>query len=177
MTNKEPSMTWSGLASLVAALSLLAQPAIRAHGAATGLVGAEAPDFVLKSVSGENYRLSEYRGDVVIVSFWATWCGDCRAQLTELAEWHGTYQGAGLRLLAVSLDRNFGDARDTASALGLEYPVLHDAELEVGKRYDVGSMPVSVLVDRDGVVRDVVEGYRRSNAQELLERVKDLLRE
>jgi peroxiredoxin len=164
------------IASLVLALLLLGQPAVCAQ-AAAGLLGAEAPDFVLKSVSGENYRLSEHRGDVVIVSFWATWCGDCRAQLTELAEWHRTYQGAGLRLLAISLDRRFEDARDTATALELEYPVLHDVELAVGRLYDVGNMPVSVLVDRDGVVRDVVEGYRRSDAQGLLDRVKDLLRE
>ena len=53
--------------------------------AATQLLGSEAPDFVLKSVAGKNLRLSEYRGDVVMLSFWATWCGDCRAQLESSA--------------------------------------------------------------------------------------------
>lgn len=145
--------------------------------AATELSGAQAPDFVLKSLSGENYRLSEYRGEVVMVNFWATWCGDCRAQLSELNEWYGTYQGAGLQLLAVSLDRNHADVSETAAALELEYPVLHDTDLEVSRLYDVGSMPVSVLIDRDGIVRDVIEGYRRTRSDELLDRVRDLLRE
>ncbi|HSG65350.1 MAG TPA: TlpA disulfide reductase family protein [Gammaproteobacteria bacterium] len=161
----------------VLALLLLVGQHVVSVQAATDLSGAEAPDFVLKSVSGANYRLSEYRGDVVVVSFSANWCGDCRALLSELNEWHRTYQGAGLKLLAISLDRRVDDASDTASGLGLEYPVLHDAELEVGRAYDVGNMPVSVLIDRDGIVRHVEEGFRRSEAQAFLDRVRDLLRE
>jgi len=145
--------------------------------AASSLSGAQAPDFVLKSASGENFRLSEFRGDVVVVSFWATWCGDCRAQLSELNDWYGTYENAGLRMLAVSLDREMSDAAATAEALGLTFPVLHDAQLSVGQLYGVSSMPVAVLIDRDGVVRDVVEGFRRSREEAFLDRVRDLLRE
>ena len=145
--------------------------------AATGLSGAPAPDFVLKSLDGGNLRLSEFRGEVVMVNFWATWCGDCRAQLTELNDWYGTYQGAGLQLLAVSLDHSLADVSKTAGALDLAYPVLHDADLTVSKLYDVSSMPVSVLIDRDGIVRDVIEGFRRSREQEFLNRVRELLRE
>ena len=145
--------------------------------AASDLSGAPAPDFVLKSVSGENFRLSEYRGEVVMVSFWATWCGDCRAQLADLNEWYGTYRGAGLQLFAVSLDRDPEDVSDTATRLKLQYPVLHDADLEVSKLYDVGNMPAAVLIDRDGIVREVVEGYKRNRSQEFLDRVRNLLRE
>lgn len=145
--------------------------------AATALSGAPAPDFVLKSLSGENFRLSEYRGQVVMVSFWATWCGDCRTQLTELNDWYDTYQGAGLQLLAVGLDSSWDDFSETAVTLGLTYPVLYDANRDVSKLYDVSSMPVAVLIDRDGVVRDVIEGYRRTREQEFLDRVRELLRE
>jgi len=145
--------------------------------AATALSGAPAPDFVLKSLSGENFRLSEYRGQVVMVSFWATWCGDCRTQLTELNDWYDTYQGAGLQLLAVSLDSSWDDFSETALTLGLTYPVLYDANRDVSRLYDVSSMPVAVLIDRDGVVRDVIEGYRRTREQEFLDRVRELLRE
>jgi peroxiredoxin len=145
--------------------------------AATALAGAQAPDFVLKSVDGENLRLSEYRGLVVLVSFWATWCGDCRAQLTELNHWHGTYEAAGLRLLAVGIDRELSDVRDTVTSLGLEFPVMHDAGLEVSQRYSVIEMPAAVLIDRDGIVREVFEGFRRSHGQAMLDRVRDLLRE
>lgn len=145
--------------------------------AATALAGATAPDFVLKTVDGENLRLSEFRGEVVVVSFWATWCGDCRAQLTELNDWHGTYRAAGLRLLAVGLDRELSDVRDTATSLGLEFPVMHDAGLQVSERYSVSEMPAAVLIDRDGIIREVFEGFRRTHGQAMLDRVRDLLRE
>lgn len=164
----------------LAALALVLLPVAEHAGpvlAATGLPGASAPDFVLKSLTGDNLRLSEYRGQVVVVNFWATWCGDCRAQLTELNNWYSTYESAGLQLLSVSLDRSTADVSKTADALKLEYPVLHDTELTVSKLYDVSSMPVSVLIDRDGVVRDVIEGSRRTQEQEFLDRVRELLRE
>jgi peroxiredoxin len=160
---------WTGVA-------LVAMLAFAGSGyAATQLRGAEAPDFVLKSLSGENLRLSEYRGEVVILSFWATWCGDCRAQLTELAVMRDRYQDAGVELLAVSLDQN---ARQASEAMaGASYPVLHDAGGEVGRLYDVTKMPVMVLIDRGGVVREVFEGFRRGSEEQYLERVQALLRE
>jgi peroxiredoxin len=139
------------------------------------LLGSEAPDFVLKSVAGKNLRLSEYRGEIVMLSFWATWCGDCRAQLEELGEMRDRYQDAGVELLAVSLDQN---ARQASEGSGqASYPVLHDAAGEVGRMYDVTKMPVMVLIDRGGVVREVFEGFRRGNEEQYLERVQALLRE
>jgi peroxiredoxin len=160
---------WKGVA-LVALLAVTGSGS-----AATHLLGAEAPDFVLKSLAGKNLRLSEYRGEVVMLSFWATWCGDCRAQLTELAAMRDRYQDAGVELLAVSLDQNPKQAGEVTAQAG--YPVLHDAGGEVGRLYDVTKMPVMVLIDRGGVVREVFEGFRRGNEQEYLERVQALLRE
>jgi peroxiredoxin len=141
------------------------------------LAGSDAPDFVLKSVAGENIRLSEYRGDVVMLSFWATWCGDCRSQLERLGDMHARYRDAGVQLLAVSLDQNPRQAQEAAASLGVGYPVLHDAGGEVGRLYEVSKMPVMVLVDRGGVVREVFEGYRRGNEEQYLEHVQALLRE
>jgi len=145
--------------------------------AATRLAGAEAPDFVLKSLSGENLRLSEYRGEVVMLSFWASWCGDCRAQLEELGAMRARYEEAGVELLAVSLDQNRRQADELATGLGMSYPVLHDEGGEVGRLYDVSRMPVMVLIDRNGIIREVFEGFRRGNEQQYLERVQALLRE
>jgi peroxiredoxin len=160
------------------AISIVAlASAFGAVAAATRLTGAEAPDFVLKSTSGENLRLSEYRGEVVMLSFWATWCGDCRAQLEELSNMYSHYQDAGVELLAVSLDQDGRQAGEMAAALGVSYPVLHDAGGEVGRLYEVERMPYMVLIDRAGIVRDVFEGYRRGNEQGYLERVQALLRE
>jgi peroxiredoxin len=143
--------------------------------AATQLLGSEAPDFVLKSVSGKNLRLSEYRGEVVMLSFWATWCGDCRAQLEELGAMRDRYQDAGIELLAVSLDQNARQAGEVTA--GASFPVLHDPAGDVGRLYDVQKMPVMVLIDRGGVVREVFEGFRRGNGEQYLEHVQALLRE
>lgn len=143
--------------------------------AATGLVGSDAPDFVLRSVAGENLRLSEYRGEVVMLSFWASWCGDCRAQLALLGAMHERYGEAGAELLAVSLDQSVKAAGDATQ--GASYPVLHDAGGEVGRLYDVSKVPVVVLIDRGGVVREVFEGYRRGDETRYLERVQELLRD
>jgi len=161
----------------VAAATILVVAALGAVSAATQLSGTEAPDFVLKSTSGENLRLSEYRGEVVMLSFWATWCGDCRAQLEQLSQMYRRYQDAGVELLAVSLDQNERQASDTATSLGVNYPVLHDAGGAVGRLYDVERMPLMVLIDRAGIVREVFEGYRRGNEEQYLERVQALLRE
>ena len=160
---------WSGAALIVL---LVAAGSVSA---AAELKGAEAPDFVLKSFSGKNLRLSEYRGEVVMLSFWATWCGDCRAQLTELGAMRDRYQDAGVELLAISLDQSARQASDMTK--GSTYPVLHDAAGEVGRLYDVTKMPVMVLIDRGGVVREVFEGFRRGNEEQYLERVQALLRE
>ena len=160
---------WSGaaLASLLAIAGSVS--------AATQLLGSEAPDFVLKSVSGKNLRLSEYRGEVVMLSFWASWCGDCRAQLAELGAMHDRYQDAGVELLAVSLDQHARQAGESMAAAS--YPVLHDTTGEIGRLYDVTKMPMMVLIDRGGVVREVFEGFRRGNEEQYLERVQALLRE
>src|SRR5688572_14327840 len=85
------------------------------------LTGSEAPDFVLKSATGENIRLSEYRGEVVMLSFWATWCGDCRSQLEQLGDMYTRYQDAGVELLAVSLDQSPKQAQEAAASLGVSY--------------------------------------------------------
>jgi peroxiredoxin len=143
--------------------------------AASELQGAEAPDFVLKSLSGKNLRLSEYRGEVVMLSFWATWCGDCRAQLAQLASMRDRYRDAGVELLAVSLDQSARQASEATAAA--TYPVLHDPAGEVGRLYDVTKMPVMVLIDRGGVVREIFEGFRRGSEEQYLERVQALLRE
>jgi peroxiredoxin len=164
---------WCG-AALAGALAMAGVIASSVS-AATQLLGSEAPDFVLKSVSGKNLRLSEYRGEVVMLSFWATWCGDCRAQLAELGEMRDRYQDAGVELLAVSLDQNARQAGEMMREAS--YPVLHDGAGEIGRLYDVTKMPVMVLIDRSGVVREVFEGFRRGNEEQYLERVQALLRE
>jgi peroxiredoxin len=167
-----------GRAISKAAIGLVAWTAFAGLAAAGAkLTGAAAPDFVLKSVDGQNLRLSEFRGEVVMLAFGATWCGECREQLEQLGTMHEHYEDAGVELLAVSLDQSQKQAGDLAASLASSYPVLFDAGGEVGRLYDVSKVPVMVLIDRAGVIRNVFEGHKRGSEQQYLESVQALLRE
>ena len=148
----------------------------------TGAVGAElagepAPDFVLKSVAGQNYRLSEFRGQVVLLSFWASWCGECRSQREELAGLYQRYAGSGLEMLSISLDRDFATVSDAAQSIKAGFPTLHDVGGAVGEHYAVDRMPYVVLIDQDGIVRDEFVGFRKGEGSHYLDEARTLLGE
>jgi len=136
-----------------------------------------APDFALKSTAGPNLRLSEYRGNVVMLAFWASWCGGCRAQLRAFDALHASYERIGFTLLSVNLDPSIAQARETAASLGVSYPVLSDPDGTVGELYAIEDVPTVVFIDRDGRVRDVVEGFNRTNEDYYADRLRALLRE
>ena len=141
------------------------------------LVGQPAPDFALRSGDGDNVRLSEHSGEVVLINFWATWCGPCRQEMPLLDELYGKYQLAGLILLSVNIDENAEPAVEMAQTLKVSYPVLFDARKEVSRAYEVSAMPVTVLVDRAGVVRYVSEGYKPGYEKRYTDKLRELLNE
>lgn len=145
--------------------------------ASSGMEGQQAPDFALKSSTGENLRLSEYRGDVVMINFWATWCGPCRQEMPLLDELYTRYQRVGFNLLGVNIDDDSGKAMRMVNELGVNFPVLFDSRKEVSKLYEVDAMPVTVLVDREGTVRHVHHGYKPGYEVKYLDQIRSLLRE
>ncbi len=145
--------------------------------ASSGLTGQPAPDFALKSASGENLRLSEFRGDVVMINFWATWCGPCRQEMPLLDELYSRYQRVGFSLLGVNIDDDSRRAMAMVNDLGVSFPVLFDEQKEVSKLYEVEAMPVTVLLDREGTVRHVHHGYKPGYEQKYLDEIRSLLRE
>jgi len=145
--------------------------------AASDLIGQFAPDFALKSSSGENLRLSEYRGDVVMVNFWATWCGPCRQEMPLLDQLYTRYQRVGFSLLGVNIDDDSSKAMNMVSELGVSFPVLFDARKDVSRLYEVEAMPVTVLIDREGMVRYVHHGYEPGIEEKYLDQIRSLLRE
>jgi len=145
--------------------------------ASSGMEGQPAPDFALKSSTGENMRLSEHRGDVVMINFWATWCGPCRQEMPLLDELYTRYQRVGFNLLGVNIDDDSGRAMKMIEELGVNFPVLFDARKEVSKLYFVEAMPVTVLVDREGNVRHVHHGYKPGYEEKYLDQIRSLLRE
>jgi peroxiredoxin len=145
--------------------------------AASSLQGQVAPDFVLRSATGENLRLSEYRGDVVLINFWATWCGPCRQEMPLLDDLYGRYQRVGFNLLGVNIDEDSRRAMQMVQELGVNFPVLFDENKEVSKLYEVEAMPVTILVDREGIVRHVHHGYKPGYEEKYLTEIRSLLRE
>lgn len=145
--------------------------------AGSGLAGQPAPDFALKSSSGDNLRLSEYRGNVVMVNFWATWCGPCRQEMPLLDELYTRYERVGFTLLGVNIDDDSRKAMNMISELGVNFPVLFDDRKEVSKLYEVDAMPVTVIIDREGNVRFVHQGYKPGYEEHYLDQVRTLLRE
>jgi len=145
--------------------------------ASSGLEGQTAPDFALKSSTGENMRLSEYRGDVVMINFWATWCGPCRQEMPLLDELYQRYSRVGFNLLGVNIDDDSRRAMQMIEELGVNFPVLFDASKRVSEMYDVDAMPVTVIVDREGTVRYVHQGYKPGYEDKYLTEIRTLLRE
>jgi peroxiredoxin len=155
-------------------VALAATPALANKGA---LDGEEAPDFALKSLDGENLRLSEYRGEVVMINFWATWCGPCRQEMPLLDELYNRYERVGFQLLGVNIDDDPRRAMAMAEELGISFPVLFDDRKQVSELYRVEAMPVTVILDREGVVRYTHYGYKPGYEEYYLDQVRTLLRE
>ena len=145
--------------------------------AAPSIVGKPAPDFVLRGLDGRNLRLSELRGQVVLVNFWARSDGDSRQQMPALDRINITYQRAGLVVLGVSVDEDLRRAKEFAAAMSVSYPILFDTGTEIGKDYFLSKMPMTILVDRSGIVRYSAVGFRRGDERVYLDQIRQLLRE
>jgi peroxiredoxin len=156
------------MGALLAAASLSAVPT---------LVGKPAPDFALRSMDGKNRRLSEFRGQVVLVNFWARWAGDSRQEMPALDRINTTYNRAGLVVLGVSVDEDWRRAREFADAMKVGYPILFDTTPDIGRDYLLRKMPMTILVDRSGVVRFASAGFKSGDELAYLDEIRELLRE
>jgi peroxiredoxin len=164
-----------------AKLVLLASLALGAAGVcvadAPTMVGRDAPDFTLKASDGANLRLSEFRGQVVLVNFWARWANDSRREMPALDRIHTTYARAGLVVLGISIDEDLRRAQEFADSMKVSYPVMFDTGAGIGRDYRLGRLPMTILVDRSGVVRYSHLGYRRGDDRLYLDHIRELLRE
>ncbi len=144
---------------------------------AAALANNPAPDFTLKSNSGDNVRLAEQRGQVVMLNFWASWCGPCRKEMPLLDEIYQRYNKAGFVLYGVNVERNTADAEKLLRDLGTSFPILWDGDSVVSKLYQVNAMPTTILIDRDGKVRYVNRGYKAGDEEKYREQVRELIAE
>jgi len=141
------------------------------------LLGHEAPDFALHAVAGGNVRLSEHRGDVVILSFWGSRCTPCRAQLAALNRSLSTYRSAGMQVYGINVDDDQGRALSFAHGEAVTFALLLDPDKAVGRSYLVDNLPMTVLIDRSGVVRQVYRDYNAKSEELYLQQLRALLNE
>jgi peroxiredoxin len=140
-------------------------------------VGKDAPDFVLKANNGTNLRLSEFRGQVVLVNFWARWAGDTNREMRALDRINTTYGRAGLIVLGISVDEDARRSQEFARSMKVSYPIMFDTGSDIGRDYQLEKLPMTVLVDRSGVVRFSHLGFKRGDDRIYLEQIRELLRE
>jgi peroxiredoxin len=165
---KNALLTGSTLVALsLTSMSALAKPA----------TGELSPDFTLKSREGGNIKLSEQRGNIVLVNFWASWCGPCREELPAFEELYEEYQDMGVEILAVNVDDVAEKADVLLQDIEVSFPVLYDTSGEVSELYEVRAMPTTVLIDRDGNVRLLHPGYRKGDEKKYEKAIKMLMRE
>lgn len=146
------------------------------------LVGAEAinvpaPDFTLESRSGENLRLEDHRGEVVMLNFWASWCGPCRQEMPLMDGLYSQYKDLGFTILAVNVDENREEAHRFLDKVTVSYPVLYDPESSVSELYEVQAMPTTVMIDRDGKARYLHYGYQPGYEDDYEQQIRELVRE
>jgi len=139
--------------------------------------GGPAPAFSLAALTGENTTLSQYKGQVVMVNFWATWCGPCQQEMPLLDQMYKKYKPAGFTLIGVSVDKDAASVKALMARKPVSFPVLLDPANQVSKEYHVDEMPSSVIIDRKGEIRYVHRGYRPGDENEYQDRIRQLIRE
>ncbi len=147
--------------------------------------GTLAPEFAVADLDGDIVRLSDHRGQVVMVSIWATWCGPCRYEMPSMERLYKEFADEGLEILAVSIDaeagtfdlfgRPGGDIQAFADSLGLTFPLLHDPSGGIQQLYQTTGVPETFLVGRDGIIYKKVAGGTEWDAPDHQELIRRLL--
>lgn len=128
------------------------------------VVGTFAPDFRLKTLKGEAAALSDYRGKIVLINFWATWCGPCKAEMPSMEALYRSYPREDFEILAVSIDIDpAAPIQQFIEDFGFTFPVLLDETFQVNDQYQVRVVPTSVVVDRKGIVTHRLLGAKDWN--------------
>ena len=120
---------------------------------------AKAPALSLKDLHGRTVRLSNYRGKVVLINFWATWCPPCRAEMPDLIKWQRDYEGRGLQVLGITYPpQKKSEVRQFTRSLKVNYPVMIGSKETKELFFQGETLPLTVVIDREGKIREVIEG-------------------
>jgi len=138
-----------------------------------------APDFTLKSSTGENVRLAEQRGQVVMLNFWASWCGPCREEMPLLDSISKKYGKMGFVLYGINVEQDNNDAKKMLKDLGVSFTILFDPESKLSSLYNVDAMPTSVMIDKKGNIRYIDRGFdfKKGDDEKYRKQIMELVRE
>jgi len=151
----------------------------RSQEAPAGLVaaGAPAPDFTLKDLAGTSVTLSKYRGKVVFLNFWASWCPPCRAEMPSMERLYEVYANDDFVMLAVNVEQDAAAVRAFVQKHAHTFPVLLDPEATAQRLYGVDRFPETFLIDREGRVVERYIGARDWSSVDFLKKIKSMLKE
>ena len=159
------------IAAMIAAAAL-ALPAL-----AVNPTGSPAPQFTLGSRAGQSVSLAQYKGQVVMLNFWASWCGPCRQEMPLLESIYKKYNRLGFTMIGVNVEPDSNAANEWLKATPVSFPILYDKDSKVSKMYDVAGMPSTVIIDRTGKVRWLHKGFTPGAENEYMDQIRSLVRE
>jgi len=157
----------------------LALAAVFATAALAASSSGPAPGFTLSGRGGKSIDLSQFKGQVVMINFWASWCGPCREEMPLLEDIYKKYKPMGFTMLAVNVEPNTKDADAWLAKLAkpVSFPIAYDVDSKVSKLYKVETMPSTVIVDRKGNVRALHRGYKAGDENFYLTQIRTMLKE
>jgi peroxiredoxin len=158
-------------------LALIAAALMSTLAGAAGQATAPAPAFTLPQRGGSTLALESLKGKVVMLNFWASWCGPCRQEMPLLEDMYKRYGKQGFTLLGVNVEAETADAEKVLKTIPVSFPILFDKENKVSELYNVSAMPSSVFIDRKGNVRYVHRGFKTGDEGEYLNQIRALLKE
>jgi peroxiredoxin len=120
----------------------------------------DAPDFVLKDIEGRQKGLTDFKGKVILLNFWATWCPGCREEMPSLEKLWKEFRTKGVVVIAIAIDRNREEVKSFATDLGLTFPILLDLEGVVRKNYEITVLPMTYIIGKDGKISGRMYGDR-----------------
>ncbi len=138
---------------------------------------ASAPGFTLKSLEDREMTLASLKGKVVVLDFWATWCAPCREAIPHLIRLYRDNGDKGLTVIGMNVDKGEGEVvRRFVKSMEIPYPILFASE-EVARSYGVTALPTTILIDREGKIREKIVGFNSGIAKQTAEKAKELVSE
>lgn len=139
------------------------------------LVGKRAPDFSLKDINDRTVSLSYLKGSVVLINFWATWCPPCRYEMSSLNKLYKEYKSRGFVVVAVSKDRSVTYVKDYLSKNPVDLVILMDFDNKLSRQFRVFSLPMSFLLDKNGVIIEMFLGEEEWDSPKIKNKIKAAL--